>query len=104
MSLPASFTVSLLRSAACAAWTCGLAAAAWAQPSGLSPLHGSAVVRTAGNVTTVVTTNGAGTHHSALDWRSFGVPGGTTVFFSQPDAGSLSINRVLGGDPSTIAG
>src|SRR4051812_12614236 len=104
MSLPATFTLSVVRSAGFAAWTCALATAAWAQPSGLTPLHGSAVVQTVGNVTTVVTTNGAGTNHSALDWRSFGVPGGSTVFFSQPNTGSLSINRVLGGDPSTIAG
>ncbi|WP_299785505.1 filamentous hemagglutinin N-terminal domain-containing protein [Ramlibacter sp.] len=102
--MPAPFPLSLVRRAAGVACACGLAAGAWAQPSGLSPLHGSAVVQTAGNVTTVVTTNGAGTNRSALDWRSFGVPGGSTVFFSQPNTASLSINRVLGGDPSSIAG
>jgi filamentous hemagglutinin family protein len=50
------------------------------------------------------TVNGAGTRHSAIDWRSFDVPGGKTVYFSQPDAASLSINRVLGGTPSAILG
>jgi filamentous hemagglutinin family protein len=104
MVLPPSFPISLVRGAVLAACACGFATAASAQLTGLSPLHGSAVVQTAGTVTTVVTANGVGTNHSALDWRSFGVPVGTTVFFSQPNSASLSINRVLGGDPSTIAG
>lgn len=77
---------------------------ALAQPSGLTPVHGSATVARSGAKTTITTANGAGTRHSALDWRSFQVPRGQTVFFAQPDASSTSINRVTGGDPSTIAG
>jgi filamentous hemagglutinin family protein len=79
-------------------------ASAIAQPSGLTVLHGQATVQQSGPTTTVTTSNGQGTRHSALDWRSFQVPGGQTVVFAQPDALSTSINRVLGNDPSTIAG
>lgn len=83
----------------------GLAAgSALAQPAGLSALHGSASVAVSGSTTTVTTVNGAGSRHSALDWRSFGVGSGQTVHFAQPDALSLSINRVTGNDPSRIAG
>ncbi len=77
---------------------------ACAQPSGLTPVHGSATMHQAGATTTVSTTNGAGTRHSALDWRSFSVGQGQTVHFAQPDALSLSINRVTGNDPSRISG
>ena len=94
----------LARSALWAAIALSFGAPALAQPSGLTAIHGAATVTQAGNVTTVTTHNGDGTRHSALDWRSFGVPGGSTVFFAQPDALSTSINRVLGGNPSTIAG
>lgn len=89
---------------------CGCAGLAFAfgavlaQPSGLTPVHGSATIARSGAKTTVTTVNGAGTRYSALDWRSFQVPQGQTVFFAQPDALSTSINRVTGGDPSTIAG
>jgi large exoprotein involved in heme utilization and adhesion len=78
------------------------AAQAGAQPSGLAVLHGAATVQQSGSTTTITTANGAGTRHSALDWQGFQVPGGTTVFFAQPDAASTSINRVLGADPSAI--
>jgi filamentous hemagglutinin family protein len=77
---------------------------AFAQPSGLTPVHGGATVQGTGAKTIITTINGAGTRHSALDWRSFQVPGGQTVFFLQPNALSTSINRVTGNDPSTLAG
>lgn len=87
-----------------AAAAASLGAMALAQPAGLTAIHGSATVHQQGTRTTVTTTNGAGTSHSALDWRSFQVPGGTTTFFAQPNAASTSINRVTGGDPSAIFG
>ncbi|HEX2544696.1 MAG TPA: filamentous hemagglutinin N-terminal domain-containing protein [Ramlibacter sp.] len=88
----------------CAAVAASFAATVCAQPTGMTPIHGNATLTQLGSRTTVVTVNGVGTQHSAIDWRSFGVPGGSTVFFTQPDAASLSINRVLGGDPSKIQG
>jgi filamentous hemagglutinin family protein len=90
--------------ALCAGAALSVAGCVFAQPAGLTPLHGSAIALQAGSVTTITTRNGAGTRHSALDWRSFGVPRGQTVWFSQPDALSTSINRVLGGSPSNILG
>ena len=45
-----------------------------------------------------------GTNHSAIDWQSFSIPGGSTTHFQQPDAASLSINRVVGNNPSALFG
>lgn len=77
---------------------------ALAQPSGAQAIHGSASLNQQGNKLTVTTQNGAGTNHSAINWQSFSVPGGTTTHFAQPNAGSTSINRVVGNDPSSILG
>ncbi len=66
--------------------------------------HGSAEVTTTGNVRTVTTTNGVGTSRSVINWNRFGVPYGTTTHFAQPNAASLSINRVIGTNPSAIYG
>lgn len=76
----------------------------FADPTGLTILHGNAVVQQAGNDLRITTANGAGTRHSAFDWRSFSVDAGKSVYFAQPDALSLSINRVTGSDPSLLAG
>ena len=81
-----------------------LGGAAMAQPSGLTRLHGDAVVEQTGTRTVITTTNGAGTNHSAFDWLAFSVPAGTTTHFLQPRADSTSINRVTGGNPSEIFG
>ena len=70
----------------------------------MTPLYGTATLQQQGAKTTVTTTNGTGSRHSAIDWRSFSVPAANGVFFSQPDAASTSINRVLGGNPSAIFG
>jgi filamentous hemagglutinin family protein len=75
-----------------------------AQPAGASAVHGSAQVQQLGNSVLVTTTNGAGTRHSVIDWRSFSVPAGSTTRFEQPGVDSTSINRVLGNKPSDILG
>ena len=67
-------------------------------------MHGAATIVQQGAKTTITTLNGAGTSHSAINWQSFSVPVGTAVQFVQPSAGSTSINRVLGPDPSAIFG
>ncbi len=79
-------------------------APAGAQPSGAQAIHGGATLTQQGNTLLVTTTNGAGTQHSAINWQSFSVPGGTTTWFAQPSAASTSINRVVGPDPSLIYG
>ena len=77
---------------------------ALAQPSGAQAIHGQASLSQQGSNLLVTTQNGAGTNHSAIDWQSFSIPGGSTTHFQQPDAASLSINRVLGNNPSAIFG
>ncbi|NNU44928.1 two-partner secretion domain-containing protein [Ramlibacter montanisoli] len=75
-----------------------------AQPVPIGAIHGTASFTRNGSNLLVTTTNGAGTSHSAIDWRSFSVPGGSVTHFQQPTAASTSINRVLGPDPSAIFG
>lgn len=82
---------------------CFGAGQAVAQPSGRTDVHGTATSTTAGSLTTITTVNGVN-GHSAFNWTSFNVPGGTTTQFVQPSAASMSINRVTGNDPSAIYG
>lgn len=83
---------------------CFAAAPARAQPAGAQAIHGAATLSRSGANLTVTTQNGAGTAHSAINWQSFNVPGGSTTHFAQPNAASTSINRVLGSNPSAIFG
>lgn len=75
-----------------------------AQPTGAQAIHGTATLTRQGANLLVTTQNGAGTRHSAINWQSFSIPGGSTTHFAQPDAASTSINRVLGANPSAIFG
>ncbi len=77
---------------------------AFGQPAGAQAIHGQASLVQQGNSLVVTTQNGPGTNHSAINWQSFSVPGGTITQFRQPDASSTSINRVMGKDPSAIYG
>ncbi|QJW84883.1 filamentous hemagglutinin N-terminal domain-containing protein [Ramlibacter terrae] len=90
------------RSAAAAVAAC-FTATVGAQPAGLTVRHGSAVVEQQAGRTTIRTGNARarGTRPSTGAASS---ARGQTVFFSQPDARSTSINRVTGGDPSAILG
>jgi len=75
-----------------------------AQPAGAQVIHGQASLQQQGNSLLVTTQNGPGSRHSAINWQSFSVPGGSVTHFRQPDAASTSINRVLGNNPSAIFG
>ena len=77
---------------------------ALAQPSGAQVIQGQASFAQQGNSLVITTQNGAGLNHSAINWQSFSVPAGSTTSFVQPSAASLSINRVVGNDPSAIYG
>jgi filamentous hemagglutinin family protein len=45
-----------------------------------------------------------GSERAIINWSSFNIGDGYAVVFRQPNAGSLTLNRVTGGDPSTILG
>ncbi|HQZ07654.1 MAG TPA: filamentous hemagglutinin N-terminal domain-containing protein, partial [Burkholderiaceae bacterium] len=74
-------------------------------PTGAAAIHGQAsVVLPAANRMVVTTQNGAGTGHSAINWQSFSISAGSSTRFDQPNAASLSINRVVTNTPSAIFG
>ena len=88
------------------------AAHAQTLPAGGVAVHGGAAFNLGGtsinssqpNRLTVTTTNGANSNHSAINWNSFSIGGGNTTNFVQPNAGSLSINRVVTNTPSQLFG
>ena len=77
---------------------------AFAQPTGGQAIQGSAVLLQQGNSLLVTTQNAPGTNRSVINWQSFSIPAGSTTQFLQPSSQSLSINRVMGNDPSAIYG
>jgi filamentous hemagglutinin family protein len=77
---------------------------ALAQPTGAQAIAGQAQLRQQGNTLVVTTQNAAGTNRSVINWQSFSIPSGSVTRFDQPTAQSLSINRVVGNDPSQIYG
>ena len=83
-----------------------LACPAVAQPApGARPQGGAVVAGSASISQTAARTNVAQTsQRAAVDWRSFDVGSGHTVAFQQPNASSVTLNRVTGPDPSQIAG
>jgi filamentous hemagglutinin family protein len=74
---------------------------AYAAPVGGVVTAGSAAIvsGTSGNV--VITQN---TQNAAINWNSFNVAAGESVRFVQPNSNSVTLNRVLGVDPSSILG
>ena len=59
-------------------------------PGGGVAVHGQAVItQPAANQLRVVTQNGAGTSHSAINWQSFSISAGATATIVQPTASSL---------------
>ena len=77
------------------------ASPAVAGPEGASVVGGSAVVSGVGTGSVVVD---QATQRAIIDWRSYSVGVGESVQYRQPGAGSISLNRVTGGDPSSILG
>ena len=74
-------------------------------PAGGVAVHGQAVFNApAANQLNVVTQNGAGTSHSAINWQSFSIAPGNSTNFQQPSTTSTVINRVVTNTPSSIFG
>ncbi len=74
-------------------------------PTGGVAIHGQASFASPSPQQLVVTTqNGPGSGHSAINWQSFSISAGSSARINQPDAASLSINRVVTNKPSAIFG
>lgn len=69
-------------------------------PTGGSVAAGAASLSTSGSVLTVDQSSA----RAVINWQSFSVGEGASVVFRQPDATSVTLNRVVGGDASRIAG
>ncbi|NTV67688.1 MAG: filamentous hemagglutinin N-terminal domain-containing protein, partial [Chlorobaculum sp.] len=61
---------------------------------------GSATISVSGNATLI----NQGSARAVLDWRSFDISPGELVQFIQPGASSVALNRITGGDATTILG
>lgn len=83
-------------------WALALAFASTvsAAPTGAAVSAGQAQVSQAGNLTRVMQQS----ERAVIDWRSFNLGAREAVEFQQPGAGAVTLNRVLGGDASTILG
>src|SRR4051812_19376490 len=72
----------------------------FAQPTGGHVLAGSAAIGSdAGGL--VVTQSSA---RAIISWQDFSIAAGSVTRFVQPDATSATLNRVVSGLPSTLAG
>ncbi len=77
------------------------AAQAQTLPQGGSVVAGSASInQSTPNALNVVQT----TNTAIINWQSFNIGAGNSVNFQQPSASSVTLNRVLGNDPSAIFG
>jgi filamentous hemagglutinin family protein len=70
------------------------------QPSGGTVVAGSASI----SQSTTTTTINQSSNRAAVNWQSFDVGSQQTVQFNQPNASSSTLNRVVGPNPSEIAG
>jgi filamentous hemagglutinin family protein len=78
------------------------AATAHAQslPTGGTVAAGSATIASGSNATTIKQNS----QSAVLNWDSFNIAAGKSVRFDQPGKSSVALNRVTGGDASTILG
>lgn len=78
------------------AWT----ASSFANPTNGSVVSGDAQISSGGNTVTINQTS----QNASINWQAFGIKAGESVAFVQPNASSLTVNRVTGGDASQILG
>ncbi|HEY0267954.1 MAG TPA: filamentous hemagglutinin N-terminal domain-containing protein, partial [Methyloradius sp.] len=69
-------------------------------PTAPQVVSGAASVTQSGTAQTINQT----TDKAIINWGSFSVGSGSSVNFIQPGSGSVILNRVTGGDPSSILG
>ena len=72
----------------------------WAGPAGEQVVRGAATVDRAGASTVITQT----TDRAAINWQSFNIGATESVRFAQPSAASITLNRVLGQNPTEILG
>jgi filamentous hemagglutinin family protein len=73
---------------------------AFAQPVGASVVAGQAQVLSSGATTFI----NQATSKAIINWQDFSVSAGAAVQFNQPNAASITLNRVTGSNISTIDG
>ena len=71
-----------------------------ARPLGGSVTAGAATIANTATTTTITQT----TQRAAINWNSFNVGAKQTVDFVQPSSNAVALNRVVGPNPSQIAG
>ena len=73
---------------------------AYALPLGGTVSTGAASIATTNATVAVSQTS----QNAVINWQTFGIATGESVSFRQPNANSVTLNRVLGSDPSQILG
>lgn len=72
-----------------------------ANPSGGNVVAGSATINNRGNGTLDINQS---TGKAIINWKDFSIGANETVNFRQPGSNSITLNRVVGNDPSAIFG
>ncbi|MFI5349007.1 MAG: filamentous hemagglutinin N-terminal domain-containing protein, partial [Elusimicrobiota bacterium] len=75
-------------------------ASVWGNPNLGQVIAGSASISSRGNTLSVIQTS----NNAIINWHGFSISQGELTQFQQPSAASAVLNRVTGGDPSSIYG
>ena len=78
----------------------GGATITFASPSGGTVVSGSANIAQNGTVTNITQS----TSKASINWQNFSIASNETVNFNQPNASSITLNRVIGNERSVING
>lgn len=72
----------------------------YANPSQSNVVAGNAAINNQGSLTTI----NQSTDKAIINWQTFNIAQGETTQFIQPSAASVTLNRVMSNDPSSILG
>lgn len=78
----------------------GLSISAVAAPTGGNVTSGTATISQSGTTTNITQSS----QKASINWNNFSIAGNETVNFNQPNANSITLNRVIGGEKSIIEG